>query len=166
MSITTVVVKAKRRVLAVAVDCENLAMSFFIDGKHKELRTSRQAARKESAARSALRIHIAEREVELVVFEAVAADTKKGRHSQLIIQALVQAAEDDGVAIMRVPQQASGQLSQLSIDALVERFPEAAHHLPSPRYYPHKQSKRQVVTEALAMAAMAFDHLDQADQTD
>ena len=150
---------AKRRLLAVAVDCENLAMSFFIDGRHKELRTSRKAARKESAARSALRIHIAEREVELVVFEDVAADTKKGRHSQLIIQALVQAAADDGLTIMRVPREVFCQSDLSSTDALIKRFPEAVLHLPKPRRYPEKMSKRQVVMDTFALAGAALDQL-------
>lgn len=151
---------AKRRMLAVAVDCENLAMSFFIDGKHKELRTSRKAAHKESVARSALRIHIAEREVELVVFEDIADGSKKGRRSRLIVQALNQSAEDDGLAIMRVPRTTLSQNNHLDIVALKDRFPEAAHHLPKPHQYPNKISKRQVVVDTFALAAEALDQLE------
>lgn len=147
----------KRRMLTVAVDCENLAMSFFIDGKHKELRTSRKAARKESAARSALRIHIAEREVELVVFEDIADGSKKGRRSQLIIQALIQAAQDDGLTIMRVPTNALRQSHDIAM--LKERFPEAAHHFPKLRKYPEKDSKRLVVVDTFALAAVALDQM-------
>lgn len=154
---------ARARLMAVAVDYENQAAVFCIDGQCKEVRTSRKATRSEAQARSAFRLHVIEREPEIIVIEDPETNQRKGRMAQSIMRALIQAAGDEGLALYRVPRKMLRRSGYLDPDRLRTRLPEAAHHLPRRRSFPEKASKRTVVVEALALAAIGYDQLERSE---
>lgn len=153
----------KPRLLAVAVDCENQATVFVIDGACKEVRASRKAASSLNEARSAFRIHIYEREPDLIVIEDPESNENKGELTLSIMRALAQEAADQGLNLYRIPRERMKASGYLHRAALRKRLPEAAYHLPRGRKFPGKAPKRQTVIEALALVAIALDELNDRD---
>lgn len=149
----------ERRVLSIAADCENVAMALMIDGNCNSIRMSRRAARKETIARSEFRLLVLSDRPDLIIFTNPDCVSAKGGQSRSVIRCLAQAAEDEGLTIIRAGPTHLANSGWLDRQKLKARFRLVAGEIPPPRRYPHKASKREVVVEALALLGLASEHL-------
>ena len=149
------------RLIAVAVDCENMALAYLADDACTQISFSRKAARELSRARSELRLAIARFVPDCIVLMDPDARSTKGRQTLGIVRGLRQAVQDEGGALISPTDAHIRQSGWRNRKRLAERFPAVAGELPPERRYPHKASKREVAVEALAMLALVYEHQNQ-----
>lgn len=141
-----------RRIMGFAVGTGKVGFAYLVDGELMDWRLSIKASRSfEAAFNQALKWIIYYRP-ELVVLEEIDTGSRKGAHSQALVQAIESAANNANVDVVRTPRPSSGPNKYAEAAQLSEQFPQIASWLPRKRRLWETEPLNIIYFEALALA--------------
>ena len=140
------------RVLSVGVATGRFGYVFFVDGRLRDWRLSKKAAKSTELAKRQAEAWIEKLRPDVVVTEAVPERSTKSRKTRCLIDAIASAACEQGVLDVKVARVSAYKNKYEEAEALGRRFPEIAAWVPKkPRLW-ETEPRNTVYFEALALA--------------